>query len=189
MIKISNVPAVLAVLLACASGAASAAGSAPLQRPVKAAVCAGSGTAMAQLAAAAPGGPKALAALLASIPAPNSAPRGGLGAAGMIHGVSAADHFITGAADSARKAGRVAIARLLVRFLEEGTPEEKLEFMNGRRNPYKFPARFYEPSPVALGLCEWITETICSVSCRGTGVDRECREDCRNVLVRACGQP
>lgn len=177
--------ALLAAFLVPVLGGASTA--APASAPVGAcgrSRC-GGGPAMRQLLAAAPSGTDALARLQVPSPKPVAAPAFGQAGAESLDAAFETDLFISGAAQAAARKGNAKVARLLWRLSKEGTAEEKLEFVNGS-GPYRFPARFEAGAPVAAGVCVWVTETVCALACWGTGVERECRENCRDILVKSC---
>jgi hypothetical protein len=83
----------------------------------------------------------------------------------------------------------MASAGLLIRLLNEGTPQDKLEFMNGAGKTYAFPERFYRTGGMVrtASACRVITEWVCRMACWGLGANRQCAmTDCRNVIVNSC---
>jgi len=116
--------------------------------------------AMSQLLAAAPGGSDALNAIVVREPAAKLAERGGLSAA-LEYDTTRADAILKGLAASAHATGTAKVARLFLRLRNEGTPAEKLVFMNSAGKPYAFPSRFSE-AVAAEFSCRMVSQIVCS---------------------------
>lgn len=185
MIKVSKSLPAIVLILACA-GAASAAAPASTQPPLKAASCSG---AMSQLMATAPGGPDALDAVRVSMPQPSLSPRSEPRYDVTAIDLSAVDVVIKEAAASARMSGKLRASQLFIRLLNEGTPEEKLEFTNGTGKTYAFPNRFYWKSGIVKveSACRRVAQLFCWMACTGLGENRKCAEEqCKIIFVDAC---
>lgn len=141
-------------------------------------------TALTQLISAAPGGPEAFSAIKVCVPEASAAVLSNVTAVPPAQ-TSPADGLIRGLADSAERQGKKSTARLLQRLLAEGTAAEKAPLLDPSGKPYAFPERFY-PAVYAAGKCHWVTEQFCKLACWGTGIERECREECRNIIVKSC---
>jgi len=174
MIKVIRVLPVLAVLLSFSAASASAA-----------TFCAAGPSAMSQLLASTPGGADSLSAIVVRDPVASLVARGEMSSA-LEYDTTRADALLKGLAASARSSGKVKAAGLLTRLLKEGTPAEKLVFMNATSKPYSFPSRFTE-AVQAGGVCRTVAELFCKLSCIHTGDGKkDCTEDCRTIFVTTC---
>ena len=177
MIKVSTILAMMALLFTCGAGTASAAS------------CAGTSSAMSQLVSATPGGLDALNAITFGGAVPTLVPQSEPNRNLLTYDTSRADFLIRGVAVSAQKSGKLRSARLFIRLLNEGTPEEKLTFINDTGKTYTFPERFYWKSGIVKvkSACRQVAELFCWVACTGLGEHRKCAEEqCKTIIVDAC---
>lgn len=158
MIKTYRALTVMTVLLSFGAASSSAASFSP---------------AMSQLLAAVPGGADALNAIVVRDPAANLVARGEMSAA-LEYDTSRADALLNGLAAAAHATGKANASRLFLRLRNEGTPAEKLVFMNATRKPYSFPSRFTE-AVAAGGSCYMTSHMVCTS-----------RDECRTVYVWVC---